>query len=152
MSAEDVRVRITDEVTVVATAATGPTGATGAPGADGADAVYSDATPAALGVAAPGTADLAAREGHVHPMPTPGEVGADPAGTAAGLLAAYQPNIPHIEMTVSQPGGTGTPWRFVVPTPLRSAVFVPPFTHGVDDPAGTFDGVDRPCMASAPRW
>ena len=89
MSAEDVRVRITDEVTVVATAATGPTGATGAPGADGADAVYSDATPAALGVAAPGTADLAAREGHVHPMPTPGEVGADPAGTAAGLVTAH---------------------------------------------------------------
>ena len=69
--------------------ATGATGATGAPGADGADAVYSDATPAALGVAAPGTADLAAREGHVHPMPTPGEVGADPAGTAAGLVTAH---------------------------------------------------------------
>ena len=86
MSAEDVRVRITDEVTVVATAATGATGATGPAGAD---AVYSDATPAALGVAAAGTADLAAREGHVHPMPTPGEVGADPAGTAAGLVAAH---------------------------------------------------------------
>ena len=89
MSAEDVRVRITDEVTVVATAATGPTGATGAPGADGADAVYSDATPAALGVAAPGTADLAAREGHVHPMPSAADVGADPDGTAAGLVAAH---------------------------------------------------------------
>lgn len=134
--------------------ATGATGATGAPGADGADAVYSDATPAALGTAAPGTADLAAREGHVHPMPTPGEVGADPAGTAAGLVAAYEPNIPHIEMTVSQPGGPGTDWRLVVPTPLRSAVFVPPFTVGLDDPTGTFDGVEVPAPSGTddPRW
>ena len=135
---------------------------------------------------------------------TPGEVGADPAGTAAGLvddlsgvtdqtaartalglgsaavaatgdfdaagaaasaqaaaeltasdaLAAYQPNIPHIEMTVSQPGGPGTDWRLVVPTPLRSAVFVPPFTVGVDDPTGTFDGVEVPAPSGTddPRW
>lgn len=80
---------VTTTVVVTPAGPTGATGATGAPGADGADAVYSDATPAALGVAAPGTADLAAREGHVHPMPTPGEVGADPAGTAAGLVTAH---------------------------------------------------------------
>ncbi len=80
---------VTTTVVVTPAGPAGPTGATGATGPAGADAVYSDATPAALGVAAPGTADLAAREGHVHPMPTPGEVGADPAGTAAGLVTAH---------------------------------------------------------------
>jgi len=82
-----------------------------------------------------------------------GDGGSDHAYVDA-KIAAYEPNIPHIEMTVSQPGGTGTPWRFVVPTPLRSAVFVPPFTVGVDDPTGTFDGVEVPAPSGTddPRW
>ena len=82
-----------------------------------------------------------------------GDGGSDHAYVDA-KIAAYQPNIPHIAMTVSQPGGPGTDWRFIVPTPLRSAVFVPPFTHLVDDPTGTFDGVEVPAPTGTddPRW
>lgn len=47
----------------------------------------SDEDPAALGVAAPGVGTQASRDDHVHPMPTAANVGADPAGTAAGLVA-----------------------------------------------------------------
>lgn len=46
----------------------------------------SDTTPQALGTAAPGVGTEAARDDHVHAMPTAADVGADPAGTAAGLV------------------------------------------------------------------
>ena len=46
----------------------------------------SNATPADLGVAAPGVASEASRADHVHDMPSAADVGADPAGTAAGLV------------------------------------------------------------------
>lgn len=46
----------------------------------------SDATPAALGTAAPGVGTEASRADHVHGMPAAADVGADPAGTAAGLV------------------------------------------------------------------
>jgi len=48
---------------------TGPAGPTGATGPAGADAVYSDATPQALGTAAAGTAPSASRADHVHALP-----------------------------------------------------------------------------------
>lgn len=78
-----------------ATGAQGPTGATGATGPQGAtgpagaDATYSDSTPAALGVAAPGTAAAASRADHVHPVPTAAAVGADVAGAATTGDAAH---------------------------------------------------------------
>jgi len=46
----------------------------------------SDATPQDLGTAAAGVSDEASRADHVHDMPTAADVGADPAGTAAGLV------------------------------------------------------------------
>lgn len=46
----------------------------------------SDTTPQALGTAAAGAGTAAARDDHVHAMPTAADVGADPAGTAAGLV------------------------------------------------------------------
>jgi hypothetical protein len=76
MSAEDVRVRITDEVTVVATAATGP---------QGPPVALSSATPAPLGTAAAGAATAAAKGDHVHAMPSAADVGALP-GSDAGFL------------------------------------------------------------------
>ncbi len=53
--------------------------ALGAPG-------LSNATPADLGTAAPGVSTEASRADHVHDMPSAADVGADPAGTAAGLV------------------------------------------------------------------
>jgi hypothetical protein len=41
--------------------------------------VVGNANPAALGAAAPGIDTEASREDHVHPLPTPGDVGAEPA-------------------------------------------------------------------------
>lgn len=46
----------------------------------------SDTTPSALGTAAAGTGTAASRDDHVHAMPSAADVGADPAGTAAGLV------------------------------------------------------------------
>ena len=46
----------------------------------------SDAAPQDLGTAAAGVSDEASRADHVHDMPTAADVGADPAGTAAGLV------------------------------------------------------------------
>lgn len=57
-----------------------------APGGGGGGADLSDATPAALGTAAAGTGTEASRDDHVHAMPSAADVGADPAGTAAGLV------------------------------------------------------------------
>jgi hypothetical protein len=51
--------------------------------------IYASTTPAALGIAAVGTDLTLARAGHVHPMPSAGDVGADPSGTAAAALAAH---------------------------------------------------------------
>lgn len=90
------------------------------------------------------------------------DVGADPTGTASTAvsshaaavdphgdrayadaeLAAYKPAIPHIEWTVSQPGGTGSPWRIIIPAPLRSAVYVPSAAVAATPPTGDFDGVE----------
>jgi hypothetical protein len=69
-----------------ATGATGATGPTGATGATGPQPDLSSATPAALGTAAAGAGTTASRSDHVHPMPSAADVGADPAGTAAGLV------------------------------------------------------------------
>lgn len=55
-----------------------------AAGGGGAD--LSDTTPSALGTAAAGTGTAASRDDHVHAMPSAADVGADPAGTAAGLV------------------------------------------------------------------
>ena len=55
-----------------------------APGGGGAD--LSDTAPSALGTAAAGTGTEASRDDHVHAMPSAADVGADPAGTAAGLV------------------------------------------------------------------
>jgi len=52
------------------------TGRRGRQGIPGTPAVYSDATPAALGVAAAGAEDAASRRDHVHPMPTLDDLGA----------------------------------------------------------------------------
>lgn len=43
------------------------------------------ATPQNLGTAAAGTSALASRQDHVHAMPTAGQVGADPAGSASAV-------------------------------------------------------------------
>ena len=60
---------------------------TGPAGAGGAD--LSDATPQALGTAAAGTGTAAARDDHVHAMPTATDVGADPSGTAATAVTVH---------------------------------------------------------------
>src|SRR5574338_414857 len=90
------------------------------------------------------------------------DVGADATGTAASAvsthaaavdphgdraytdaeLAAYKSAIPHIEWTVSQPGGSGTPWRIIIPAPLRSAVYVPSEAVATTPPTGDFDGIE----------
>jgi hypothetical protein len=49
-----------------------------------------DATPQALGVAAIGTSTDYAREDHVHAMPSAGDVGADPAGTASSAVSSHE--------------------------------------------------------------
>lgn len=64
------------------------TGPTGASGPAGADASYSNATPQALGIAAAGVANSAARSDHVHAMPSASDVGAASIGLAAGLSLA----------------------------------------------------------------
>lgn len=69
--------------------AEGQEGPAGPQGPAGADAVYSDATPQALGTTAAGTASSAARSDHVHAMPTAAQVGADPSGTAAAAITAH---------------------------------------------------------------
>lgn len=58
-------------------------------GGGGGSASLSDATPVALGVAAPGNGTEASRWNHVHPMPDASQVGADPAGTASAAIAAH---------------------------------------------------------------
>lgn len=64
-----------------ATGASGPTGATGPIGATGPGGILSNATPADLGVAAPGVATEASRADHVHDLPTAADVGADALGS-----------------------------------------------------------------------
>ena len=49
------------------------------------------ATPQALGVAAPGTSGQASRQDHVHPAPTPGDIGAATAAQGAKADSAVQP-------------------------------------------------------------
>ena len=61
----------------------GPQGPTGPVGPAGPPANVSDATPLALGTAAPGSSPNASRNDHVHPMPSAANVGAI-ATTAAG--------------------------------------------------------------------
>jgi hypothetical protein len=57
----------------------------------GSGPALSSAAPQALGAsAAPGTSVDASRADHVHPRPTAGQVGADPAGTAAAAVAAHE--------------------------------------------------------------
>lgn len=46
------------------------------------------ATPQPLGTAGAGSSSFAARQDHVHAMPTAANVGADPAGTGAAQAAA----------------------------------------------------------------
>jgi hypothetical protein len=65
--------------------APGPEGDPGATGPPGADAVYSNATPQALGTAAEGVVNEASRADHVHQMPTAAQVPNTPAG---GIAAA----------------------------------------------------------------
>lgn len=48
------------------------------------------ATPADLGTAAVGTGTKYAREDHVHNMPSAGDVGADPAGTASSAVSTHE--------------------------------------------------------------
>ena len=67
----------------------GPPGQAGQQGAQGTPASYSNATPQPLGAATPGTVEAAARADHRHAMPTAGDVGADPAGTAAAAVATH---------------------------------------------------------------
>jgi hypothetical protein len=75
-----VPVLLVDESTVTVTVVTG-VGGGGAP--------LSDDDPEALAAsAAPGAGSAAARADHVHPRPTAGEVGADPAGSASTAQAA----------------------------------------------------------------
>jgi len=58
----------------------------------GGGAGLSDANPAALGAtAAPGTGVLASRDDHVHPRPTPGDIGAATAAQGATADSAVQP-------------------------------------------------------------
>ncbi len=62
------------------------------PGGGGGGAGLSDANPAALGAtAAPGTGVLASRDDHVHPRPTPGDIGAATAAQGATADSAVQP-------------------------------------------------------------
>ena len=49
------------------------------------------ATPQALGAAAPGTSLQASRQDHVHPAPTPGDIGAATAAQGAKADSAIQP-------------------------------------------------------------
>ena len=51
--------------------------------------IYASTTPAALGTAGVGTSTTLARADHVHAMPSAGDVGADPSGTAAAAVAAH---------------------------------------------------------------
>lgn len=50
--------------------------------------------------------------------------------------------IPHIQMTTRETAGPGSPWRFVIDAPLRSAVYIPPADGTF--PAGTFEGLELP--------
>jgi hypothetical protein len=130
-------------------------------GAGGAS--LSDDDPADLGVVDPGAATEAARADHVHAMPSAADVGADPAGsasaaqaaaeaTAAAALAAHKSKIPHIQMTVSQPGGVGTAWRLIVPSPLRSAVYIPPQITTLPS-SDLFEGVEVEAPTiNSPDW
>lgn len=54
----------------------------------------SDNTPEALGVAAAGDGTAAARDDHVHAMPSAANVGADASGTAAGLMSTHETTHP----------------------------------------------------------
>ncbi len=58
---------------------------TGGGGGGGGGASLSDATPQALGTAAAGTGTAAARDDHVHAMPTAADVGADADGAAQAV-------------------------------------------------------------------
>jgi hypothetical protein len=57
-------------------------------GEGGGGADLSDAIPQALGTAGSGDGTSAARDDHVHAMPSASDVGADPAGTAASAISA----------------------------------------------------------------
>jgi hypothetical protein len=56
--------------------------------ADG--AALSDELPEALGAVAAGASEEASRSDHVHAMPSAANVGADPTGTALGLITAHE--------------------------------------------------------------
>lgn len=63
-----------------------PPGPEGPPGSVN----VSDADPEALGSPGPGISEDASRADHVHPMPSAGDVGADPAGTASSAVEAHR--------------------------------------------------------------
>lgn len=83
----------------------------------GADASYSNATPQALGTAAAGTANTAARGDHVHAMPTAAQVGAEPSGTAAAAVAAHVAAAdPHPAYTTAAEAAAAAPVQSVALT------------------------------------
>ncbi len=96
---------------------TGATGATGAQGAIGPEgpvgpmgppgeaANLSSATPQSLGTAAAGSDTEASRSDHVHPLPSAGQVGADPAGSAAAVNSSLSA---HTAATTSVHGISNT--------------------------------------------
>ena len=89
-------------------------GEVGADPAGTAVGLLSDATPAALGVAAPGTADLAAREGHIHPMPSADQVPVDTSiwglstDVEAALAEVYADSVDRVTALPELADGAGT--------------------------------------------
>lgn len=74
----------------------------------------SNQVPAALGTAAPGIGTKAAREDHIHAMPTAAQVGADPAGTATGAVIAHEAAAdPHPQYTTAAEAAAAAPVQTV---------------------------------------
>lgn len=74
----------------------------------------SNQVPAALGTAAPGTGTKAAREDHIHTMPTAAQVGADTAGAATGAVIAHEAAAdPHPQYTTAAEAAAAAPVQTV---------------------------------------
>lgn len=92
----------------------GPQGPQGPQGPPGGGADLSDNAPHALGTAAPGIGTKAAREDHIHAMPTAAQVGADTAGTATGAVIAHEAAAdPHPQYTTAAEAAAVAPVQTV---------------------------------------
>lgn len=96
-----------------ATGSAGATGPQGDQGDPGTPAVYSDATPQALGTATPGADDSAARGGHVHPMPSASDVGAYPVASASSVSVLCNPSASVGSLTLVRAAGDNGVFRRV---------------------------------------